>query len=56
MQNVGSEINRLTGQDLSIDLTDTAGKIREIANSPSSKLLDPSGSNELLSIADNIEQ
>lgn len=56
MENVGSEINRLTGQDLTVDLTPTAGKIRQIANSREVQLLDPAESGKLLRMADDIEK
>lgn len=56
MENVGSEINRLTGQDLTVDLSPTASKIRQIANSREVQLLDPSEANKLLRMADDVEK
>jgi len=55
MEKVGSEINRLTGQDLKIDLTPTAWKIRQIANSKEVQMLDPGESAKLMRMADDIQ-
>lgn len=56
MEKIGQEINRLTGQDLTVDLSPTASKIRQIANSREVQLLDPSESGKLLRMADDIEK
>lgn len=40
MENIGKEINKLTGQDLGVDVTRSAQKLRSIANDTSSQLLD----------------
>jgi DNA-directed RNA polymerase sigma subunit (sigma70/sigma32) len=56
MEKIGSEINRLTGQDLTIDVTPTAHKLKQLANSKEVQLLDPSESSKLLRMADDLEK
>lgn len=56
MQWVGSEISRVTKQDLNIDLSDTAGKIEQLAQSKAVKLLDPSEGKKLLQIAEDFKK
>ena len=53
MEKIGSEINRLTGQDLTIDITPSTAKLRQLANSYIVKTLDPADTNALLGLADD---
>ena len=55
MEKIGSEINRLTGQDLTIDITPSTAKLRQLANSDIVKTLDPADTNALLGLADRLE-
>lgn len=56
MVNIGDEINRLTGQDLSLSIGETAGKLRELAASESVQLFDGAGASRLLNIADELSK
>lgn len=55
MEKIGSEINRLTGQDLTIDITPSTAKLRQLANSDIVKTLDPADTNALLGLADRLD-
>lgn len=55
MVSIGDEINRLTGQDLSLSIPETALKLRELANSQSVRMLDEAGAKRLSNLADQIE-
>lgn len=54
LKSVWKQISEKTGQDLSIDLTDTAWKLKQLANSKTVKLLDKAEWNKLKQIADDI--
>ena len=56
LKNLWSKIEAKTKQPLEIDLTDTAWKIRELANTKTVWLLDKWEWQKLLDIADNIEK
>ncbi|HNG97557.1 MAG TPA: hypothetical protein PLW93_04780, partial [Candidatus Absconditabacterales bacterium] len=56
METIGKEINRLTGQDMSIDMSDTAKKLRERAMSDTVQTLDEEGAKELLKLADKFDR
>ena len=55
MEKIGSEINRLTGQDLTIDITPSTARLRQLANSDIVKTFDPADTNALIGIADRLE-
>ena len=56
METIGKEINRLTWQDMSIDMSDTAKKLREIAMSDTVQTLDEEWAKELLKLADKFDR
>lgn len=51
MQKLGSEIESKTKQKLYVNLTDTATKLKNLANSPAIQRLDPAGAKELKNMA-----
>lgn len=55
MEKIGAEINRLTGQDLTIDITPSTAKLRQLANSDIVKTLDPADTNAILGLADRLD-
>ncbi len=56
MENIWKEINKLTGQDMQIDMSWTAKKLREKAMSDTVQTLDPEWAKELLKLADNFDR
>jgi len=55
MEKIGQEINRLTGQDLSIDISSSTAKLRQLANSDIVQMLDPADTKALLGLADRLD-
>lgn len=51
LQKLGSEIEAKTKQKLYVNLTDTATKLKNLANSPAIQRLDPAGAKELKSMS-----
>lgn len=56
LEEMGSEIEKATWQPLFIDATQSAWKIRQLANSKAIQTLDPADTNALLALADRLEQ
>lgn len=55
MQKVGEEINRLTGQNLEIDLSSTIKKLEDIATSKTTQILDSGDGNKISSLIENLK-
>ena len=55
MQKIGDEINRLTGQDLEVDLSASIGKLEELANSRTTQILDSGDGNKISALVENLK-
>lgn len=56
MTKIGDEINRLTGQNLEVDLTTSIGKLEELANSTTTQILDSGDGNKITALIENLKQ